>query len=466
MMAGRAALLAGRARGTVRAIAVAQSRLREIMAINPELGEIVMQAFILRRMHMIAQHAGPVTLIGSRYSAGTQNLQAYLSRNGTPYEYIDLEQAEDVEALFEQLDLKPEDTPVLLCNGQVLRNPTLEKVAGCLGMSSLAIEEGVYDLAIIGAGPAGLAAAVYAASEGLKVLVLERLAPGGQAGTSSRIENYPGFPTGISGQALAGRMWQQAQKFGTEFAIPSEVLRITRGPTELELALASGETARARSVILASGVIYRHPDIPGIERFIGGGVHYAASYLESRIVRNEEVAILGGGNSAGQAAVYLSGYASHVYMLVRGRGLADSMSRYLIHRIENTPNITLLTHTELSAVEGAEWLERVRWKDSSTGEETAKPVRHVFVFIGAQPCTYFLDDTMARDAKGYIKTGPALSGADLALYGVAGRQPQFLETSWPGVFAVGDVRWGPVKRVASGVGDGAAAIALVHQVLG
>jgi thioredoxin reductase (NADPH) len=467
MMAGRAALLAGRAVGTVRAIAVAQGRLREIMAINPVLGEIVMQAFILRRMRMVAQHAGPVTLIGSRYSAGTQSVQAYLTRNATPYEYIDLEQAEDVEALFEQLDLKPEDTPVLLCNGQVLRNPKLEKIAECLGMSSLAVEAGVYDLAIVGAGPAGLAAAVYAASEGLKVLVLERLAPGGQAGTSSRIENYPGFPTGISGQALAGRMWQQAQKFGAEFSVPSEVRRLTRGPTELALALASGETARARSVILASGVTYRYPVIPGIERFIGGGVHYAASYLESRMVGGEEIAILGGGNSAGQAAVYLSGYASRVYMLVRGPGLAESMSRYLIHRIENTPNITLLAHTELAAVEGGEWLERVRWKNSVTLEETEKPVRHVFVFIGAQPCTYFLDDTMARDAKGYIRTGPGLSGAELALYGVSGaaRQPQFLETSWPGVFAVGDVRSGSLKRVASGVGDGAASIALVHQVL-
>jgi thioredoxin reductase (NADPH) len=467
MLAGRAALLAGRARGQVRAIAVPQERLRELMAINPELGEIVMQAFILRRMRMIAQHAGPVTLIGSRYSAATQALHAFLSRNATPYEYIDLDEARDIEDLIEQFDLQPEDTPILLCNGQVLRNPTLQKVAECLGASSLAVERGVYDLAIIGAGPAGLAAAVYAASEGLNVLVLERLAPGGQAGTSSRIENYPGFPTGISGQALAGRMWQQAQKFGAEFAIPAEVLKLERHANGLSLTLASGETARARAVVVSSGVIYRRPDIADIDRFIGAGVHYAATFLESRIVRGEDVAILGGGNSAGQAAVYLSGYARHVYVLVRGRGLADSMSRYLIHRIENTSNITLLAYTELVEIGGDQTLERVRWRNNASGETVEKPIRHVFVFIGAQPCTYFLDEDIACDSRGYIKTGPALSREERALYADAAqpRTPYFLETSWPNVFAVGDVRSGSLKRVASGVGEGAAAIALVHQVV-
>jgi thioredoxin reductase (NADPH) len=467
MMAGRAALIAGRARGNVRAIAVAQERLREVMAVNPELGEIIMQAFILRRMRMIAQHVGPVTLIGSRYAAETLRLRDFLSRNGTPYAYVDLEQAEDVEGLFEQFDVRPEDTPIVLCNGQVLRNPTPEKVAECLGASSLAVEQGVYDVAIVGAGPAGLAAAVYAASEGLKVLVLERLAPGGQAGTSSRIENYPGFPTGISGQALAGRTWQQAQKFGAEFAIPESVAAISSDPAEFRIGLQSGETAHARTVIVASGVIYRQPDLPGIERYIGSGVHYAASYLESLLVRGEEVAILGGGNSAGQAAVYLAGYARRVYILVRGQGLADSMSRYLIHRIEKTPNITLLTHTELEAVMGGEMLESVRWKNTLTGEETVRPVRHVFVFIGALPCTDFLDASVVRDAKGYVKTGPALVDGDLERYTAMGasRQPQFLETSWPNLFAVGDVRAGSLKRVASAVGEGAAVVTLVHQAL-
>jgi thioredoxin reductase (NADPH) len=467
MMAGRAALIAGRARGSVRAIAVAQERLREVMAINPDLGELIMQAFILRRMRMIAQHVGPVTLIGSRYAAETLKLRDFLTRNGTPYAYVDLEQAEDVEGLFEQFDVRPEDTPIVLCNGQVLRNPTIEKVAECLGASSLAVEHGVYDVAIVGAGPAGLAAAVYAASEGLKVLVLERLAPGGQAGTSSRIENYPGFPTGISGQALAGRTWQQAQKFGAEFAIPEDVSALSIDSAELRLALSSGETARARTVIVASGVVYRRPDLPGIERYVGTGVHYAASYLESLLVRGEEVAILGGGNSAGQAAVYLAGFAHRVYILVRGQGLADSMSRYLIHRIEKTPNITLLVHTELDAVMGGETLESVRWKNTLTSEVTVRPVRHVFVFIGAMPCTYFLDASIARDAKGYIKTGPALVDGDLDRFvamGVA-RQPQFLETSWPNVFAVGDVRAGSLKRVASAVGEGAAVVTLVHQAL-
>ena len=257
------------------------------------------------------------------------------------------------------------------------------------------------------------------------------------------------------------------RQFTGETSMTAGRAALIAGRAELSLELMSGETARARAVIVASGVIYRHPEIPGIERFIGSGVHYAASYLESLIVRGEDVAILGGGNSAGQAAVYLSGFARHVYVLVRGRGLADSMSRYLIHRIENTPNITLLAHTQLVAAEGAECLERVRWKNSVTGEESVKAVHHVFVFIGATPCTYFLDPTIATDANGYVKTGPALAGEELALYGsaTAARQPQFLETSWPNVFAVGDVRSGSLKRVASGVGEGAAAIALVHQAL-
>ena len=467
LMSARAALLAGRARGDVRAIAVPQERLRELIAVNPGLGELIMQAFILRRMRMIATHAGPVTLIGSRYAAETMRLRDFLTRNGTPFEYVDLEQAEDVECLLEDLDVRPDQTPIVLCNGQVLRNPGLEAVAECLGISSLAVEKGLYDVAIVGAGPAGLAAAVYAASEGLKVIVLERLAPGGQAGTSSRIENYPGFPTGISGQALAGRTWGQAQKFGAEFAIPRDVTALSVEGGELCVALSTGETARARTVIVASGVVYRQPAIAGIERFMGTSVHYAASYLESLLVRDQEVAVIGGGNSAGQAAVYLSGYARHVYVLVRGEGLEDSMSRYLIHRIENTPNIALRTHTELAELTGDETLEAARWKNSVTGEETVRPVRHVFIFIGAVPCTDFLDSAIARDAKGFIKTGAALAAGERARYAAIGgdRQPQFLETSWPNVFAIGDVRSGSLKRVAAAVGEAAAVVTLVHSTL-
>jgi thioredoxin reductase (NADPH) len=467
MMAGRAALVAGRAHGDVRAIAVPQERMRDLMAVNPDLGELIMQAFILRRMRMIAQHVSPVTLVGSGYAAETMRLRDFLMRNGTPYEYIDLEQAVDVEVLLNEFDVRPEETPIVLCDGKVLRNPSIEAVAECLGISSLTIEEGLYDVAIIGGGPAGLAAAVYAASEGLKVIVLERMAPGGQAGTSSRIENYPGFPTGITGQALAGRTWQQAQKFGAEFAIPREVTALTMEAGELRVALSTRETARARTVIVASGVFYRQPDIPGIERYIGSGVHYAASYLESLLVHDQEVAVIGGGNSAGQAAIYLSGYARHVYLLVRGQSLAASMSRYLIHRIEKTPNITLLTYTELAELKGDETLQSVRWINSVTGEETERPVRHVFVFIGAVPCTDFLDPSVARDSKGFIKTGSALSEAERARYTAPadGRPPQYLETSWPKVFAIGDVRAGSLKRVASAVGDGAGVVTLVHEAL-
>jgi thioredoxin reductase (NADPH) len=465
-MAGRASLVAGRARGNLRAIAVPQERLHELMAVNPELGELLMQAFILRRMRMIAERIGPITLIGSRYAADTLRLRDFLTRNGTPHEYIDLEQADDVEGLLEQFNVRPDETPIVLCNGRVLRNPSFDAVAECLGTSTSISAETLYDVLVVGAGPGGLAAAVYAASEGLKVIVLERLAPGGQAGTSSRIENYLGFPTGISGQALAGRAWNQAQKFGAEFAIPRQVKALSSAATELRVELSSGDSVRARSVVVASGVVYRQPDIPGMQRFMGGYIHFSASYLEGLLCRDQQVAVLGGGNSAGQAAVYLSGHAQHVYILVRGEGLADSMSRYLIHRIENTANITLLTHTELIAVAGNTALEAVRWRNSVTGEETERPVRHVFVFIGAVPCTDYLDGTIARDANGYIKTGTELTDAERGRYKASGdRQPQNLETSWPDVFAIGDVRSGSLKRVTTAVGEGAAVVSQLHQTL-
>ena len=465
-MAGRASHLAGRARGDVRAIAVPQERLRELMSVNAELGELLIHAFILRRMRMIAEHAGPITLIGSRYSADTLRLRDFLTRNGTPHEYVDLEHAEDVDALLEQFDVRADSTPIVLCNGRVLLNPSLEVLAECLGTSPTVSSDTLYDVAVVGAGPGGLATAVYAASEGLKVVVLERLAPGGQAGTSSRIENYLGFPTGISGQALAGRGWNQAQKFGAEFAIPREVAAVSYAGAELRVALSGTESVRARSVVIASGVVYRQPQLPGIERFMGSHVHHSASYLESLLCRGQEVVVLGGGNSAGQAAVFLSGHAQQVYLLVRGKGLADSMSRYLIARIANTPNIALLAHTELTAVEGETTLESVRWRNASSGEETSRPVHHVFVFIGAVPCTDYLDRSIARDAQGYIKTGTALSAEERGRYRALGeRQPQNLETSWPNVFAIGDVRSGSLKRVTTAAGEGAAVVSQLHELL-
>jgi thioredoxin reductase (NADPH) len=465
-MSGRAALLSGKARGELHVIAVPQQRLHDVISVNAELGELLMQAFILRRMRMIAEHIGPVTLIGSHYAAETLHVRDFLTRNGIPHEYVDLEHADDVESLLAQFNLNCDETPIVLCNGVVLRNPTLEAVAECLGISKPIAEESLYDVAIIGAGPAGLAAAVYAASEGLSVIVIERLAPGGQAGTSSRIENYPGFPTGISGQALAGRSWLQAQKFGAEFVIPRHVETLAIGVGELRVAISGGEVVRARTAVLASGVVYRQPEIPGLDRYTGSHVHYAASYLESLLCRDQEVAVLGGGNSAGQAAVYLAGFARHVYVLVRGEGLADSMSRYLIRRIEKTANITLVAHTELIGIEGGEALEAVRWKNKLTGEEARHPVRHVFIFIGAVPCTDYLHASIARDAQGYIKTGTALAPEDRARYhDVDERPPQFLETSWPNVFAIGDVRAGSLKRVASAVGEGAAVVSLLHAAL-
>lgn len=464
-VSGRAALLSGKARGNLRAIAVPQQRLQELIAVNAELGELLMQAFILRRMRMVAKHIGPVTLIGSHFASETLRIRDFLTRNAIPHAYVELEHAEDVESLLERFKLRCDETPIVLCNGVVLRNPSLEAIAECLGISKPVAEEKLYDVAIIGAGPAGLAAAVYAASEGLAVMVVERLAPGGQAGTSSRIENYPGFPTGISGQALAGRSLMQAQKFGAEFVIPRAVETLAAGAGELRVKLSGGEVLRARTAIIASGVIYRQPEIPGLERYTGSHVHYAASYLESLLCRDQEVAVLGGGNSAGQAAVYLSGFARQVYILVRGEGLADSMSRYLIRRIETTPNITLLAHTELSGIAGGDALEAVRWKNNQTGEETGRPVRHLFIFIGAVPCTDYLDATIARDVRGYIKTGSALSAEERVRYESADRPPEFLETSWPNLFAIGDVRAGSLKRVASAVGEGAAVVSLLHEAL-
>jgi thioredoxin reductase (NADPH) len=465
-MANRASLVAGRARGYVRVIAVPQPALREIIAIQAELGELIMQAFILRRMRMIAERVGPVTLVGSRYSVDTLRVRDFLTRTGTPHVYIDLEDAEDVATLLEQFSFSVDETPIVLCAGRVLRNPTLEVVGECLGISPVLDAETLYDVAVLGAGPAGLSTAVYAASEGLKVVVIESVAPGGQAGSSSRIENYLGFPTGISGQALAGRAWTQAQKFGAEFAIPRDVESLDAQAAEFRVRLSGGETIRARTIVIASGVVYRQPEIPGIERFIGGGVHYAASYLESVLCRNQEVAIVGGGNSAGQAAVYLSGFAKHVYIVVRGPGLAQSMSRYLIRRIETTPNISLVTHTVLTELKGGETLESVRWKNAITDEETEPPVRHVFYFIGAVPSTAYMHETIARDDKGFIKTGTALTPAERERYDAAGeRQPQILETSWPNVFAIGDIRSGSLKRVGAAVGEGAAVVSQLHAAL-
>jgi thioredoxin reductase (NADPH) len=379
---------------------------------------------------------------------------------------IDLDSDPGVQELLDRFHVTMADVPVLICHGKdVLRNPSNQAVANCLGFNDAIDQTQVRDMVIIGAGPSGLAAAVYAASEGLDVLALESHAPGGQAGSSSKIENYLGFPTGISGQDLAGRAYAQAQKFGAQMMIANGArLACDRKPYAIEID--GGQKISARTIVIASGAAYRKLALDNIARFEGAGIYYGATAMEAGLCRDEEVIVVGGGNSAGQAAVFLAQTAKRVHMLVRSGGLADTMSRYLIRRIEDNPAIELRTHTEIEAVDGNGHLERVRWRNKQDAGVETHEIRHVFVMTGADPCTGWLNRCVALDGKGFIKTGPDLSAEELATarWPLA-RPPHLLETSLPGVFAVGDVRGGNIKRVASAVGEGSIAVAFVHRVL-
>jgi thioredoxin reductase (NADPH) len=434
---------------------------------DAELGEILMRAFILRRVELIAAGVGDIVLIGSTNSASTLRIKEFLMRNGHPYSYIDLERDPDVQKLLDSFQVSASEIPVLICRGQVvLRNPSNQQIANCLGFNESVDQTKVRDLVVIGAGPSGLAAAVYGASEGLDVLLLETSSPGGQAGSSSRIENYLGFPTGISGQKLAARAYIQAQKFGAEILIAKATRLICdRKPYVIEVE--SGGRISARTVVIATGAQYRKLPLEKLSRFEGAGVYYGATFVEAQLCgREEEVIVVGGGNSAGQAAVFLAQTTKRVHMLIRSSGLAESMSRYLIRRIEESPNIVLRTNTEIVALEGGDHLESVRWQNNETGQTEEHKIRHVFVMTGAAPNTAWLDGCIALDNKGFIKTGADLSQENLSVsrWPLA-RQPHLLETSLPGVFAVGDARGGSIKRVASAVGEGSTAISLVHKVL-
>ena len=427
-----------------------------------------MRAFILRRVALIQDGAGGVTLVGSRHSADTLRLSEFLTRNGQPFAYLDLEADKDTGTLLERFGIGIDEVPVVICRGTiVLKNPSNRQLADCVGLGPELTDGRVYDVIVVGAGPGGLATAVYAASEGLNVVVLDAKAPGGQAGSSSKIENYLGFPTGISGQALAGRAFVQAQKFGAELAVPREAVGFECGADSLPMVkLDSGELLRSRSVVIASGARYRKPSLSDFVGFEGRGVYYGASFIEARLCREQEVIVIGGGNSAGQAAVFLAGHARHVHILVRGPGLADTMSRYLIQRIETAPNITLHTETEVVALAGEGGLERVSWRHRPSGRTEEHPIAHVFVFIGADPSSSWLSDCVTLDQKSFVKTGIDLSPDELRAAGWSlRRSPFLLETSLPGVFAVGDVRSGSVKRVAAAVGEGAAAVQMIHQAL-
>jgi len=394
-------------------------------------------------------------------------VREFLARNGEPYSSLDVDADPRVQELLDRFAVTVADVPIVICNDRnVLRNPSNEEVAECLGWSTDVDQERVRDLIVVGAGPAGLAAAVYAASEGLDVLVLEGNAPGGQAGSSSKIENYLGFPTGISGEALAARAHTQAQKFGADIAIArrAEKLECARRPYSVHIA--GHGVVRARAVVIASGVQYRKLPLPNLAQFEGAGVYYGATHLESQVCGGDEVIVVGGGNSAGQAAVFLAQTARHVHVLVRSEGLADSMSRYLIRRIEENPKITLHTRTEVEALDGDGHVERVRWRDRRKDAPETRDIRHLFLMTGASPNTKWLQGCIALDDKGFVKTGPELGAEERARSTwPGGRAPYLLETSRPGVFAVGDVRSNNVKRVASAVGEGSVCIQLVHKAL-
>jgi thioredoxin reductase (NADPH) len=467
-LSGRRALVRGRMRETGDVLFLDQDGLRRAIQEDSDLSEVLMRAFILRRVALLAQGFGDAALIGSSHSAGTLRLQAFFTRNAHPYTYIDVDREAEVQALLDRFHVGVGDIPVVICRGErVLRNPTNEEVADCFGMNATVDPAKLRDLVVVGAGPGGLAAAVYAASEGLDVLVLEANAPGGQAGTSSKIENYLGFPTGISGQALAGRAFAQAEKFGAEIAVACSAARFSCGGVDTKsyvIGLANGSSVRTRAIIIASGVQYRKLALEDLSKFEGVGVYYAATATEARLCGNEEVIVVGGANSAGQAAVFLAGASKHVHVLIRGSGLADTMSRYLIRRIEETPNITLRPHCEITALEGDDRLRTVKWRGPN-GIET-RSIGHVFLMTGAAPNTAWLEGCIALDDKGFVKTGLDLTPEELAAGRWAHARPPFLfETNRHGVFAVGDIRAGSVKRVASAVGEGSICVQLVHRVL-
>jgi thioredoxin reductase (NADPH) len=426
-----------------------------------------MRAFILRRMELVASGVGDVVLIGSMHSVDTLRIKEFLTRNNHPYQYVDLDKDADVQVLLDRFHVKVEDVPVLICRGQhVLRNPSVRTITDCLGFNEEIERTHVRDLIVVGAGPSGLAAAVYAASEGLDVLVIECNAPGGQAGASSRIENYLGFPEGITGQQLANSAYTQARKFGAEIMIARTATRLTCDRRPYSIQIDDDTKLPAKSVIIATGAEYRRPSLQNLERFEGAGVYYGATFVEAQLCGGEEVIVVGGGNSAGQAAVFLAQTAKKVHIMVRARGLAESMSRYLIRRIEEHPSIELHTRTDMVALEGSDHVERVRWRNGETGQVETYAIRHVFIMTGALPKTGWLDGCVTLDEKGFIKTGQQLSQTELssASWPLA-RPPHLLETSLPGIFAVGDVRAGNVKRVASAVGEGSIAVSFVHQVL-
>lgn len=464
-ISGRASLVAGRAKGTLRAIVVPNTAIRDLIAVEAELGEKILLSFILRRMRMIAKQLGNSIIVGDTNDKQTARIHEFLSRSGVPFEIMDPLSTEGRDRLS-ALQITTDKFPLFICGQKRVIQPSIKEVADCIGLSSEIQSGSEFDVAVIGSGPAGLAASVYGASEGLNVITLERFVVGGQAGSSSRIENYLGFPTGISGQALTGRGYLQAQKFGAEVALARKVMSLECGDPYHHIELENGDKIKARAVVIASGAVYRQPHIQGLENFEGKGIHYGASHVQGMLCRGKAVAIVGGGNSAGQAAVYLSKQAQKVSLLIRGKDLSASMSNYLIRRIERIPNIELMPYTEVRELVGNKSLASILIQNNQTHDKQSLDIAHLFIFIGAIPASDFLSDTIQKDARGFVKTGNDLSIDDLEKAGwPLERAPLLLETSCPRVFAAGDIRSGSVKRVASAVGEGSICVPFIHQVL-
>ncbi len=461
-LAGRPALVDAFAREPVEALIISPDRLRALFVAEAELGERIMRALILRRVGLLETGAGGPVIVGRADNGDVLRLLNFLRRNSHPHQTLDPDVDAEAKALIERFHVDPGQLPIVLCpGGQLLRNPGEDELARCLGLVRPIDPDHIYDVAIVGAGPAGLAAAVYAGSEGLSVLVLDCRSRGGQAGASSRIENYLGFPTGISGHALMARAANQAQKFGVEMAIPDEAVRLQTaddaGRRHAILTLSNAERACARAVVIASGARYRQLAVADLDLFESSSVHYWASPLEGKLCRGQEVALVGAGNSAGQATVYLASQAAKVWLIVRGRDLETSMSRYLVDRIAGLPNVEVLTRTQITGLEGADGvLQTIRWRRADESEDVRRPIRHLFLCIGADPNTQWLADSgVLLDDKGFVLTGLE-----------AGSDRRLLETNRPGVFAIGDVRSGSTKRVAAAVGEGAQVMAALHGYLG
>jgi thioredoxin reductase (NADPH) len=440
--------------------------LRTLIGKDAELSDIFMKAFLARRLSLRESEQGNVVILGSRYSANTLALREFLTRDGHPFTYLDLDSEQSAQEFLDQWGVSSSDIPVVICNNvHVLRNPSVREVAETLGFNYNIDVSQVRDLVIIGAGPAGLAAAVYAASEGLDVLVIEKSAPGGQAGSSSKIENYLGFPTGLSGQELVERAIAQSEKFGAQIMVARTVTHLNCTERPYRITLDNGQEIPTRLIVLATGAQYNQPSLPNLGRYSGRGIYYNATYMEAQLCSREQVVVIGGGNSAGQAAVFLSQHSAGVHMLVRSRNMTDTMSRYLIQRIEENPNIQVHYSSELTDLQGDDHLEQISWIDKNTGERSTSPIRHIFVMAGASPQTNWLSGCVALDSKGFILSGHDLETLEPPGSWPLARLPYMLETSRPGVFVVGDARSGNVKRVASAVGEGSIVVHMVHQSL-